>query len=242
MSYYGFCITDEGRDLITKLVAGQTLAISNVLVGSGVLDDTAIPAEQTALVQPVARATSTIPTYDGATLRMTIEYRSDMNGGIDEGFWLNEFGVLAQDPDKGEILLYYGSLGDYPQYVSAGTSTGVDVRRFPICVAVNQDVNIEIDYNCEAWMTADDVAEYCTSTVLPEFLDEAQKLIDTHNDDREAHSAIRGTISVLDARVTLLELLFNTNVTGNPFTITFESLDGTTTAGVWNTSASRIEF
>ena len=36
--------------------------------------------------------------------------------------------------------------------------------------------------------------------------------------------------------------MFNTSVTGNPFTITFETLDGTVVEGVWNTTAKRIEF
>ena len=36
--------------------------------------------------------------------------------------------------------------------------------------------------------------------------------------------------------------MFNTSVTGNPFTVTFETLDGTIVEGVWNTTAKRIEF
>ena len=31
-------------------------------------------------------------------------------------------------------------------------------------------------------------------------------------------------------------------VTGNPFTVTFETLDGLTVAGVWNADLARIEF
>ena len=46
----------------------------------------------------------------------------------------------------------------------------------------------------------------------------------------------------LDARLSLLELMFNTEVTGNPFTVTFETLDSVTVEGVWNTESKRIEF
>ena len=35
MSYYGFVVTDSGRELIAKLVAGQQLPISKIMVGSG---------------------------------------------------------------------------------------------------------------------------------------------------------------------------------------------------------------
>ncbi len=183
MSYYGFVVTDSGRELIAKLVAGQQLPISKIMVGSGTIPDDVKPAAMTALVEPVAAGTSTAPVYDGASVRMIVEYRSDLNGGLDHGFWLREFGVFAFDPDKGEVLIYYGTLGDYPQYVSAASNTGVDVRRFPVCIVIGEGLGVTVDYKCEAWMTAEDVEQYCSVTMLRAFLKEAQKLVDAHNDD-----------------------------------------------------------
>ena len=180
--------------------------------------------------------------YDGASVRMIVEYRSDLSGGLDHGFWLREFGVFAFDPDKGEVLIYYGTLGDYPQYVSAASNTGVDVRRFPVCIVIGEGLGVTVDYKCEAWMTTEDVEQYCSVTMLPVFLKEAQKLVDAHNDDEEAHHSIQNSISDVSARLALLELMFNTSVTGNPFTVTFDTLDGTVVEGVWNTTAKRIEF
>ena len=86
MSYYGFVVTDSGRELIAKLVAGQQLPISKIMVGSGTVPDDVKPATMTALVEPVAAGTSTAPVYDGASVRMIVEYRSDLNGGLDHGF------------------------------------------------------------------------------------------------------------------------------------------------------------
>lgn len=43
-----------------------------------------------------------------------------------------------------------------------------------------------------------------------------------------------------DRIVLLLNRLYN-DITANPFDISFESLDGLTVTGVWNTSANRIE-
>ena len=82
----------------------------------------------------------------------------------------------------------------------------------------------------------------CTSTVLPMFLEQAQGLIDAHNGDANAHPAIQSNQAAIDARLSLLELMYNTDVSGNPFTFTFESLSGVTVSGVWNTAQSRIEF
>ena len=74
------------------------------------------------------------------------------------------------------------------------------------------------------------------------FLDEVRKLIEEHDDDPEAHHDIQNTVASVDARLALLELLFNTQVTGNPFTVTFETLDGVNLEGVWNVKAKRVDF
>lgn len=242
MSYYGFTVTDKGRSLIAKLVAGKQLSLSRIMVGSGSCPDDKEPRSLTDLVEPVAAATSTTPSYDGASVKMIVEYRSNLNGGLDHGFWLREFGVFAFDPDEGEILIYYGCLGDYPQWVSAASTTGVDVRRFPVCIVIGDDSGVSVDYDCEAWMTAEDVEQYCTITMLLKFLEEAQKLIDKHDNDANAHFSIQNLVTSMNARLSLLELLLNTNVDGNPFKVTFESLDGVHVEGVWNAGRERVDF
>ena len=115
---YGFIITVEGRKLLAKLMAGEQLEITRVMVGSGDVEEGQSPAYFTDLVQPVAQATSTLPVAKEDTVSFVVEYRSDLNGGLQEGFWLKEFGVFARDEEK-EVLLYYATLGDFPQYVTA---------------------------------------------------------------------------------------------------------------------------
>ncbi len=242
MSYYGFTVTNKGRELIAKLVAGEQLVLSRIMVGEGVCSDEESPKDLTDLVSPVAAATSTVPHYDGANVRFIVEYRSDLNGGLDRGFWLSEFGVFAMDPDEGEVLIYYGCLGEYPQWVSAYSESGVDVRRFPVCIVIGDESGVQVEFDCEAWMTADDVDEYASTTLLPRFLDDVRDLISAHNADADAHPAIQALLTGLDSRVTLLELIINTHVDGNPFTVTFGTLTGVTVEGVWNESAQRIEF
>ena len=242
MSLYGFCITDKGYALIAKLVAGKTLSLSRIMVGSGACADDQDPRALTDLIEPVAAATSTVPAYDGNRVSFIVEYRSDLNGGLDHGFWLNEYGVYAYDPDDGEVLIYYGCLGDYPQWVSAASSSGIDVRRYPVTIEVGESTGVEADFSYEAWMTAEDVAEYCTVTILPVFLGELLPLIEAHNTDPDAHLDIRNLITDMNTRLSLLELMFSTDVAGNPFAVTFETLDGTVVEGVWNEAAIRIEF
>ena len=63
----------------------------------------------------------------------------------------------------------YGSLGDAKQYVSAYTQgMAPDVRRYQVSITVTAGVEVSLGYPAEAWMTAQDVAEYCTAAVMPQ--------------------------------------------------------------------------
>lgn len=48
--------------------------------------------------------------------------------------------------------------------------------------------------------------------------------------------------AALAARVSLLELALTTDISANPFTVTFATLDGAEVTGVWNKQNARIEF
>ena len=218
---YGATVTKRGRALIAKILAEKMpLTITRTMVGSGSVPGGMFAGDLEDLVEPVAAATSNEPVYDGDTVHMTIEYRSDLNGGLDHGFWIREYAVYAKDLDGGEVMLYYGTLGDYPQWVSAYSKTGIDTRRFPISITVGEGATVIIDYSPE----------------------EAQKLIDEHNGDMEAHPFLQNLNAAIDSRLSLLELMYNTDVSGNPFSVTFDSLTGLVVTGVWNTSQQRLEF
>lgn len=239
--FYGFVITEAGNSLLASMVAGQTLTITKAVMGEGTADNAEAARKLTNLITPGPKATSTEPTVDGNNVNMIVEYRSDLNGGLSTGFWLNEFGVFAMDGDD-EVMIYYGCLGDFPQWVSAYNQGAIDIRRYPVVLQVAEAVNVVIAYPALAFMTAEDVEEFCMTVILPQFLTEAQELIDAHDADADAHPAIHTEMDGLDSRLTLLELMYSTDVSGNPFTITFQNLDGVTVEGVHNVAQARIEF
>ena len=155
---YGFTITKQGWRLLAELLTGSQLKITKVMVGSGKVPDGVNPSEITELVQPVALATSTVPQGENEHVSFIVEYRSDLNGGLQEGFWLNEFGVYANDPDGEEILLYYATMGDYPQYVAAYNGQAVDVRRYPVSIALSADPEVNLNYPAGAWVMSEELA------------------------------------------------------------------------------------
>ena len=65
---------------------------------------------------------------------------------------------------------------------------------------------------------------------------------DAHNSAENAHGDIRASVAAMNASIKAIELKFGTNVTKNPFSATFGSLDGLTVTGVWNAEQARVEF
>lgn len=51
----------------------------------------------------------------------------------------------------------------------------------------------------------------------------------------------KALLQLIEDRVVWLMNRIYTDITANPFNITFDSLDGLSVTGVWNTSLSRIE-
>lgn len=165
MSYYGGTVTVKGRDLITSLIAGATIELTRVVVGSGKMPEGVEPIDMEALVNPIAEATSTVPVVENNVLSMVVEYRNDMNGGLKEGFWLNEFGIFAKTEESEEILLYYATLGDSPQPVNAYQDNRYDIRRYPVTIALLIDANIQVSYNPGAFITSEEAQALIESMV-----------------------------------------------------------------------------
>lgn len=186
--FYGFVITESGNALLASMVAGQTLTITKAVVGEGTADNPDTARKLTNLITPGPTATSTKPTVDGNSVNMIVEYRSDLNGGLQEGFWIGEFGIFGKVEDGEETMIGYGSLGDAKQYVSAYVEgTAPDVRRYPVSITVTTGTQVDVAYPAEAWMTADDVAAYFDGTLKPELEKSLDGLIKEHDEDPNAH-------------------------------------------------------
>ncbi len=97
---YGLKITDAGRSLIAAVAAGihsSSLKFAKVWIGKGIWPDGTTLDQLggvTELLEPVAEAVSTVPAYDGDTVSFKIQYRNDMNGGLEQGFWISEFPIF----------------------------------------------------------------------------------------------------------------------------------------------------
>ena len=177
--FYGFVITEAGNSLLASMVAGQTLTITKAVVGEGTADNAEAARKLTNLIDPGPEGTSTVPTVEENSVNMIVEYRSDLNGGLQQGFWIGEFGIFGKVGTGAETLIGYGSLGDAKQYVSAYVSgTAPDVRRYPVSITVTTGIQVDVAYPAEAWMTAEDVADLFNQTLKPELEESLDGLIE----------------------------------------------------------------
>lgn len=194
--FYGFVITEAGNRLLAKMVAGETLELTRVVMERGTAESAEAARRLTAPIDPGPDGTSTAPVLDGSAVNMIAEYRSDLGGGLQEGFWIGGFAIYAKDPDGGDdVMIYYGSLGDAKQYVSAYTpGTAPDVRRYPVSVTVTAGVEVTASYPVEAWMTARDVADCFNGTLKPDLEASLAGLIAAHDGDENAHGDLRWLI------------------------------------------------
>ena len=222
---YNVYMTKAGFALQAKLFAeGGDLEITRVEVGSGVLPEDADWRTLTGLVQSRAVATSTKPLRRDCTVSLEIEYRSDLTQ-TEEPFQINEFGVFAIGAEGEETLILYGDLSDCPD-TAVPLKYGGCVRRYPVLMEIGPYAGTKLDFPACAWVTWEELAE----------------AIVAHDADPAAHPYLLGLYAGADARLSLLELMYNTDVSGNPFTATFESLTGLVATGVWNTALARLEF
>lgn len=240
---YGIVFTTAGEALLASLGLGEKLTITRCMVGSGAVGSKDAAKALTDLVAPVAAATSTEPIQHNNEVGLILEYRNDLNGGLGQDVEISEFGVWAQVGSQPEVLLLRGDLSDNPQPMKAYTAGGApDIQRFPVTIKVSDQCPVVLGYSPMAFMTAEDVTNYCMLVVLPLFLEEAADLIAAHNADPTAHPDLRATMDDLDGRLSLMELQYSTDVTGNPWQVDFIDLEGLVVTGVWNQAEARMEF
>lgn len=235
---YGFIITTAGEGLLARAAAGEGLTLTEVWVGKGAVESAAAAKALTALLDPVAKATSTTPAVAGGQISMLVEYRNDMGGGLEEGFTLSEFGVMAKVGDDAPTLLYYAALGDRAQPVPP-IAEGLDVHRFPVAIGVTGEVEVSLEYPAGVWVTHEELEEALAGIDLSGYVKSSEKgapngvatlgqdgklvqdvdggnwdtdPVETHNGAALAHTNLRvdgNSVAAADGSTTLEEHMVN---------------------------------
>lgn len=238
---YGTKITIAGATLITNcILAGTKLKITQAAAGDGGGSYYVPSTEQTELVRELWRGPIV-----SAEQNPTVPNMMDVKIIIDDSvgnFIVREMGLFDED---GTLI----AICNTPDTEKVAISTGVDGRLTMLMHIVVVDSSV-LEFTVTASL----------DTVSPEDLEAAiaehntdpashadirQDIVDAvseHDTDTNSHPDIRVTMAGIDSRLSTLELKYGTNVTGNSFEVTFETLTGLVVTGVWNETYARIEF
>lgn len=171
-----FFLTAKGLKLQAKVQTGLTkLDITRVVIGYGYLDDKTDKEQITALIHEIP---SRAKGGDGtdATVDVARVYEDTGNGvamitvivknGNHAPTYLREFGIMATDPDDGEIMYGYSNLGDealpFPKY--DGIAYAKYTVDFPTIIANTSDIIVNVTETVE--VPAEEFDKHKTSSVI----------------------------------------------------------------------------
>lgn len=109
-------ITDLGKALLAKSPTGTALPVTRWQIGKGTLEEGQPLQERTQLLEPVKYIPLAEVKNQGNQCTVTGQF---LNTGMEEFRW-EELGLLATDPDLGEILYAYGNARGNGDLIEAG--------------------------------------------------------------------------------------------------------------------------
>ena len=146
--------------------------------------------------------------------------------GAEDTYTLHQIALFGRQSGAAEDTLLLLVQDDRGVEIPAASTDQEFEFVFTVVIAISRDA--EISLNLSAEMQS-----------LQLFVEER---IQEHDLSPESHKDLRIAAAKMQADIDILQLKIATDVTANPFSVTFESLDGLTVTGVWNADLSRIEF
>ena len=221
-------ITTAGLIVLAKGVAGQQINYTKIVLGDGYLEEGQTPRTLTGVVSPKATVDITKLKINGdGTVAVGGIFT---NGDETEGFYYRELGLYAEDPDPevGEVLYCYGNCGDLAEWIPPTGGATIVEKTIDIVTAIGTATNVTAYIPADAYATKEDYETYKAIAI-------AQAAEASVNDLSNAVGQNTSKIA------TLWDAVFS-EITTNPFQITFANLDGITlTSGVWNATLQRLE-
>lgn len=129
----GLILTNNGRNLLAKAQTGKILKFTKIVLGDGSLGSTESITNITQLKNQVL-VCGIIKKQVTKNVNATLTFNLN-NQNLETSFYWREIGVIAEDPDtKQEILYCYGNAGENGEYISE--KGGADI--------LEKNVNIEL--------------------------------------------------------------------------------------------------
>ena len=137
----GLVLTNAGRNLEAKHISGKELKFKKVALGDGTLGNSESMLTLENLKNEILDlGIKKIETVQDNIVKITFMLS---NVEIPEGFYWREIGIIAEDPDTKEDVLYcYGNARENGEYISAGGETDILEKYVNIDLVISNTENI----------------------------------------------------------------------------------------------------
>lgn len=166
----GTVVTRKGLQLITKLVASETvLTFTRVAIGTGKVPGGYDPGSMTGLNEYKMDGSIASHSASGDEASVVMQISSI---GVETGFTITEAGLFATDPDEGEILYAYLDMSADPQYMYPANNAISKFIEMTLVVKIGEVQSVTAVINPGSLVTKEKFSEL-EYPVLPE-IDESK--------------------------------------------------------------------
>ena len=240
-------ITAAGLIVLAKGAAGQKITYTKIVLGDGYLEEGQTPRTLTGVVSPKATVDITKLKINGdGTVAVGGIFT---NGDETDGFYYRELGLYAEDPDPevGEVLYCYGNCGDLAEWIPPSGGATIVEKTIDIVTAIGTATNVTAYIPADAYATKEDYETYkaialAAQAIANEAIEIARQAVQTANEAKQATIDLNKAVTQNTSKIqTLWDAVFS-EITSNPFQITFVDLSGITlSSGIWNATLQRLE-
>ena len=220
MSWETLAYTDAGIELLMDAVSGKQLTITQAVGGSGLANAAVLHAQTDVTGERHALELLGIKSVEengSAARRVKIRIT-----GAEDTYTLHQIALFGRQTGAAEDTLLLLVQDDRGVEIPAASTDQEFEFVFTVVIVISRDAEIVINLSAE--------------------MQSLQLFVEEHDLSPESHKDLRIAAAKMQADIDILQLKIATDVTANPFSVTFESLDGLTVTGVWNADLSRIEF
>lgn len=149
-------ITEQGEELVAKLIAGEEDATFTKICTSD--DDlSTVDLKKVTVIENIKQTSliASVKKLDEATIELLAAVE---NTNLNEGYYIRTLGVYALD-SKGNEILYAISIEDNPDYIPAFNGKNVSGISYTLNVRVDNSNNIVMEVNPAATPTIEQVQE-----------------------------------------------------------------------------------
>ena len=240
-------ITAAGLIVLAKGTAGEKINYTRIVLGDGYLEEGMTPRSLTDVVSPRASIDITkLKVNSDGTVAVGGVFSNDQTS---EGFYYRELGLYAEDPDPavGEVLYCYGNCGDLAEWIPPTGGATIVEKTIDIVTVIGTATNVTAYIPADAYATKQDYENYkaialAAQATANEAKSLAEQAVEIANTAAQAVIDLTKAVTQNTSKInTLWDAVFS-DITTNPFQITFVDLDGITlSSGVWNATLQRLE-